>query len=115
MPPLPVLTTALSFVAALPPSSLPQEVIVVDTAAAKEATDEILRLHSIPAMVSKDMLSVIGGVDGGPEMPSEPAPEGEGAAAAAEAAEAAAPEAAAAVAAQREQPAAAEAAAPAGP
>ena len=105
MPPLPVLTSALCCLAAHPPSRLPQEVIVIDTAAAKEATDEILRLHSIPAMVSKDMLSVIGGVDGGPEMPSEPAPEGEGTAAAAEAA--APEEEAAAVAAQREQPAAA--------
>lgn len=37
----------------------PQEVIVIDTAAAREATEEILRLHSIPAMVSKDLTEVL--------------------------------------------------------
>lgn len=36
-----------------------QEVIVIDTAEAREATEEILRLHSIPAMVSKDLTDVL--------------------------------------------------------
>ncbi|PRW56735.1 Protease Do-like 9 isoform A [Chlorella sorokiniana] len=35
------------------------EVIVIDTAAAREATEEILRLHSIPAMASKDLSEVL--------------------------------------------------------
>ncbi|KAI7842528.1 hypothetical protein COHA_003882 [Chlorella ohadii] len=35
------------------------EVIVIDTAAAREATEEILRLHSIPAMASKDLTDVV--------------------------------------------------------
>ncbi|EFN57946.1 hypothetical protein CHLNCDRAFT_34342 [Chlorella variabilis] len=35
------------------------EVIVIDTAVANEATEEILRLHSIPAMGSKDLQEVL--------------------------------------------------------
>lgn len=32
---------------------------MIDTAEAREATEEILRLHSIPAMVSKDLTDVL--------------------------------------------------------
>lgn len=39
--------------------ALLQEVIVIDTAVANEATEEILRLHSIPAMGSKDLQEVL--------------------------------------------------------
>ena len=35
------------------------EVIVIDTAEAREATEEILRLHAIPAVVSKDLEDVL--------------------------------------------------------
>lgn len=39
--------------------SLEQEVVVIDTPTAREATEEILRLHSIPNVVSKDLLDAL--------------------------------------------------------
>jgi ribosomal protein L12E/L44/L45/RPP1/RPP2 len=63
-------------------------VIVIETAAAREATHEILRLHSIPAMVSKDLQDLLNDGDFPPV-----APPGDGqAAATAAVAEEAAPE-----------------------
>ncbi len=60
-----------------------QEVIVIDTAAAQEATEEILRLHSIPAMASKDLTDVVAaGSTALVATPSPVAPEAAAAAAA---------------------------------
>jgi hypothetical protein len=49
-----------------PPTCRLQEVIVIDATAARDATEEILRLHSIPAVVSKDLQDLL-------EKPPQPA------------------------------------------
>ena len=41
------------------PAPLLQEVLVLETATAVAATQEILLLHSIPNVVSKDLLDVV--------------------------------------------------------
>ncbi|PSC72432.1 Protease Do-like 9 isoform B [Micractinium conductrix] len=92
------------------------EVIVIETAAVREATQEILLAHSIPSMVSKDLAEVVTAAAGatglGLAALQPPVPEQAAAAAAADAPAAAA--AAAEAPAAPEQPVAA-AAAPAAP
>ena len=56
----------------LPPPPV-QEVVVIEAAAAREATQEILKLHSIPAMVSKDLSELLGPEGSWPEAPPAPA------------------------------------------
>lgn len=53
----------------------PQEVIVIETPAAREATQEILRLNAIPAMVSKDLEDVLAKAnsEGAPQAAAAPA------------------------------------------
>ena len=39
----------------------PQEILVIETAKVAAATEEILRMHSIPAMVSPDLADLLQG------------------------------------------------------
>lgn len=57
------------------PSCVVQEVIVLDAAAARAATEETLLLHSIPHMMSKDLREQLGG---GEQQQQAQQPEGGG-------------------------------------